>query len=306
MHHPDIHELTHNIELWTLGVYLIERQKHLHCLTEVEAQQAIHKLAAKAQQEIPENVLRQMHIVSIARGGFFVVGRLAYLLGCSRRQFVDDGESAVCIIDDCALTGKRFKETLRRFNGRDVWFCHLASPQLLKDAILKEETSVKGCISVINLELIAELEPEGFSGEERYINRSVAHVAFPWTEPSLPVQIDGKIIDGWRLLPPHKVLGNSAMLGLPPLAGALEPELQLGGKVVWRLLPDGGVRLYRAGDEGMVELHNLTAAVWCGCVGYRNRGAVFEWLMNTRNDFDLKVVEHLIDLLLARGLLIQI
>ncbi|MEM8863247.1 MAG: hypothetical protein AAGD96_33475 [Chloroflexota bacterium] len=235
-----------------------------------------------------------------------IAGKLAYALGLSKEKFEDDGKSAICIIDDCALTGKRFGETVKKHPGRDVWFCHLASSTMLRDAITKKETQVRGCIAVHDLDLIDQNELTDFAADGRYLNRSVAHVAFPWTEPGLPVNVNGYTIEGWRLLPPHKVLGNHAMLKLPVVQNAVEPEIQLADQVVWRLLPNEGVRLYRSGDESMVDLQNLAADVWRGCVGYRNKSAVFEWLMKTRNDFDRKAVESLIDLLLARGMLVQL
>lgn len=302
----DIFELKERIDLWSLGVTLAERQKRLHCLTDSEVELAVNQLASKMGANLSAELLSQCHVFPIARGGLFVAGRLAYLLGWGREQFEDDGVSPVCIVDDCALTGKRFKETLKKYAGREVWFCHLASAVPLRDAILKEESCVEGCMASIDLEMLDADDLNSFSAGGRYLNRAVAHIAFPWTEPGLPVSLNGKIIDGWRLLPPHQVLGNWSMLGLSPWASAIAPEMQLPPNVVWRLLPGGGVRLYKAGDDGMVELRALAADVWRGCVGYRNYPAVIEWLMKTQDNFDRKVVDGLIALLLARGVLVQI
>lgn len=306
MPHADINELKDRIDLWTLGVTLVDRQKRLRCLTDSGVERTVGALATKMRDDLSIEELARLHVVPIARGGLFVAGQLSYLLGWTREQFEDDGISPICVVDDCSLTGKRFRQTLKKNRGREVWFCHLASAEPLRDAILKEESSVKGCISAVNLELWDQNDLAGFSDIGRYLNRSVEHIAFPWTEPGFPVNLNGKIVDGWRLLPPHQVLGNWAMLKLPAHADAIIPNIQLANGVVWRVLFDGGVRLYKAGDDGMVDLKNLAADVWRGCVGYRNRDVAVEWLMKTRNDFDRKAVESMVDILLARGMLVQI
>ncbi len=299
----DIKILTDRTDLWALGLHLTELHKRVELFGPEQVSALVVQLAAQMKAEIPADLLSSMHVVAIPRGGLFVMGELSYALGWRREQFVDNGQSAVCIVDDCALTGKRFAETVWRFKGREIWFCTLASAVELRNAILKDKNlNVKGCLAAVDLALLGETGlPDG--DPDRYLNGSVEHVAFPWTEPSLPVTVpmSGGIQDGWHLLPPHKTLGNLALLELPLDKDRLKAEIEVPSGLVWRL--DGElVILFEPEGKQVYELSGLGAKVWKMCAGYQNRSTVLKHLKGE----NAKEVEELIDQCLANRLLVQI
>lgn len=273
----------------------------------MEVDALVQKLARQMQAEVPKKSLDNLRIVPIPRGGLFVAGQLAYRLNFKHEQFFDDGRSPVCIVDDCALTGKRFRQTLRRFDGRDVWFCHLVSAPELRTNILKSEPSLKGCIAAEDLAIRQKDLTEQMTAEDRYLNASVEHVAFPWTEPGLPVTVPftGEVEDGWRLLPPHLVLGNWSLLQILPQALRMKADIQSSSQVIWRLSA-AGILLYEESDQRLFEISGLAAQIWKGCAGYQSREMMINWLLAQHLAADVQEVAPIIDELVAKKLLIQL
>ena len=272
-----------------------------------QAQLAVRRLANKMQNEMPADLLHKVRIVPIPRGGLLVAGWLAYALDFSHDQFFDDGVSPVCLVDDCALTGKRFGQMLSRFNGRDVWFCHLVSAPELRHAILRKERSVRGCIAADDLSVEQQKVVEQIASEDRYLNKSVGPVIFPWTEPGLPVTVpfSGEVQDGWRLMPPHLVLGNLALLKLPPKVEIAPDDIQSSSHIVWRL-QESSILLYEGDGQKLFELSGLAADLWKGCSGFQNREMAIKWSQSVQKNVTVKEANFLINELLANKLLVQI
>ena len=259
------------------------------------------------QAVIPADLLANIRIMPIPRGGLLVAGWLAYALNIGHNQFFDDGISPICIVDDCSLTGKRFGQMISRFNGREVWFCHLASTSELRQAILKKEPSVQGCIAADDLFIEHSKVAEQIAAEDRYLNMSVGPVIFPWTEPGLPITVpfSNEVQDGWRLMPPHMVLGNLALLKLPSKVKAGSIDIQSTQHIVWRLI-ENGILLYEGRDQKLFELSGLAADVWKGCAGYQNREMATRWSRSMQKSVSVKEASLLIDKLVANKLLVQI
>ncbi len=179
----------------------------------------------------------------------------------------------------------------------------MASAAELREAICKDETiTVKECVSVVDLAVRNDV---GLADEDpdRYLNASVGHVAFPWTEPSLPVTVpvSGEVQNGWHLLPPHKTLGNLAELELPLALERLEGDIETPDGLIWRL-EDESVILFEPQSQQVFGLNGLGATVWKMCAGYRNRSMVKKQLPLK----DATKIEKLIDQCLANRLLVQI
>lgn len=256
---------------------------------------------------MPNGLMKRMHIVPIPRGGVIVAGWLAYALNASQTQFFDDGKSPVCLVDDCALTGKRFGQVLRRFRGRDVWFCHLASAPELRQAIVAQEPQVRGCLAADDLMVEKRDVSEQIPAQGRYLTMSVEPVVFPWTEPNVSVTVpfSDQVEDGWRLMPPHAVLGNLALLNLPPAAETLLVNIQASSQVVWRVC-DNELLLYEGRCRKLFELSGMAADLWKGCAGYQNRRKGAEWGRSKWKDETAEVAESIIDELVAKKLLVQL
>ncbi len=297
-----IKELIDRTDLWALGHHLHALKEGLEVYSFDQTEQMVRKLAVQMQERMSADLLSSIKVVVVPRGGLFVAGQLAYALNFRQDQFVDDGRSPICIVDDCCLTGKRFGETLSRFDKREVWFCHLASAPEVRSAILNREPQVKAVISVVDLPLRHD-SADQIVDESRYLNRSVAHVAFPWTEPGLPVVLpmSGLVEDGWRLMPPHATLGNLASLNLPINDTVQTYDIQAAETVVWRLDGDAVV-MFETTEQAVIELSGLAAQVWKGCAGYRNCEAVLSFLQAE----SAKNVKKMICKLVAKNLLVQI
>lgn len=295
-------ELSNRTDLWALGLHLFELQKDVNVLSGLRLEKEIKLLANKMKREIPADVLATCHVVMIPRGGLFVGAELSYLLNFKPEQFVDDGRSDICVIDDCSLTGKRFAETLRRFEGRQVWFCHLASAKELRDNILKKEYEVQACLAAFDLNLRQDDSVKEMVDSERYLNKPIQHIAFPWTEPGLPVVLpfSGQMEDGWHLLPPHTTKGNLAALTLPLVACITDFDIEVPRGVIWRLIGDQAI-LFEPEAQRVIELNGDTLQIWKLCAGLRNMQAVV-----AESNLQGADVLEIIDKLLAKRLLVQI
>ncbi|MFK7801919.1 MAG: hypothetical protein AB8G95_09825 [Anaerolineae bacterium] len=302
-----IQELSNRVDLWALGVHLGELKKKLKLFTPMQVDGLIQKLASQMLENVPEKTLRSMRIIPIPRGGHFVAGQLAYRLSLKHDQFFDDGNSPVCIVDDCALTGKRFGQVLRRFDGREVWFCHLVSASELRKAILENEPNVKRCIAADDLTIRQKDLGEQMAAENRYLNASVEHVAFPWTEPGMPVTVpfSDEVEDGWRLLPPHLVLGNWTLLQIPPCNQTVELDIQSSSQVIWRVSADG-ILLYEESRQRLFAVSGFAAEIWRGCAGYQSQEMATKWLLANHPSASLEEIALLIAELVGKKLLIRL
>lgn len=303
---PLIQEITDRPDLWALCVHLSALQQSVKRYSMEQAQLAVYSLASRMQAEMSADLLSTIRIVPIPRGGLLVAGRLAYALNLSYEQFFDDGVSPICVVDDCALTGKRFKQVLGRFEDRDIWFCHLASTSQLRRTILNEEPWVKGCIVADDLSIQNQAVAEQIPGEDRYLNVSVEPVIFPWTEPGLPVTVpfSDKVEDGWRLMAPHLVLGNWSLLKLPPKKTEIA-DIQSSSQIVWRLI-DKTILLYEGSSRKLFELTGVAADLWKSCAGYQSREIALQWSRSGQKGVTVEKANLLIDELLAKKLLVQI
>ena len=88
--------------------------------------------------------LHGLAYTGIPRGGLIVLGMLSYVLGLSRERLSQGAAhpGPLVVVDDCALTGRRFGEVLREHPGREVAFAHLYSHPDLRDAIRRRESRV--------------------------------------------------------------------------------------------------------------------------------------------------------------------
>ena len=90
--------------------------------------------------------------LAIPRGGLIVLGLLAYELGLSPAQLNHAGDAGgpTVIVDDCALTGLRFREVLADVAAPHVVFAHLYSAPELRHA-LEADLRIATVIAARNL-----------------------------------------------------------------------------------------------------------------------------------------------------------
>ena len=174
--------------------------------------------------------LSRCQFVALPRGGLFVLGMLAYLLDLRADQVGDAGtaefadasdDTPLVLVDDCALSGLRFAETLERVDPPSVVFAHLFSHPRLRAAIQERERRVVGCFAGEDLLDLGDelLYEDRAKWEERWHARSDGraywiglpeHVCFPWNEPDIAIwNAESEVEEApWRIVPPEYCLKN--------------------------------------------------------------------------------------------------
>lgn len=226
-----------------------------------DAEDLAGRLAARLRDTLAPEDLEKARFHPIPRGGWIVLGMLSYHLGPLTGG---DDSGPLVVVDDCALSGLRLRETLgalRRHPGGDrkgIVVAHLLSPPPLRRAVEEEEPRVLACLAGGDVEDRTEaLYPDPAAreawrrrwsdlagAEARYWLGMAELVTFPWNEPDRPFWNEalGRLEDGWRFVPPHRCLKTRADLvrGLPPVDPG-PPFWHLADGVVWG---DFGDRLW--------------------------------------------------------------
>jgi len=263
--------------------------KRLRYVTYEEAERVTRRLAERLESEIGRRELSRCRFAALPRGGLFVLGMLAYVLGLRADQIeasaaesgAENGGSRdgpLVLVDDCAFTGLRFVETVHRTAAPEVVFAHLFSHPDLRNAIERREERVRACIAGEDLTDLAEslLGADLEAWRERWRPRSgdaatwiglPEHLCFPWNEPDISVWNRAREAEEapWRLVPPEYCLKNR------PLEGSDGARLQEQGRSPGPLQPgdstlvaaldgeDGGV-LVADWRTGMAYLFSGVAA----------------------------------------------
>jgi hypothetical protein len=269
---------------------------------------------------------------------------LAYHLGLDRERLrpeSDDGQGRPrVLVDDCALSGLRLSQELRRLSGEGpVVVAHLYSPRELRQAVLDAEPRVTACVAAADLaDLTAQVLPVAEArsawrqrwrrrldearadapagrepgGARRYWLGVPELVSFAWNEPDRPFWNDqtGRVEDGWRFTPPHRCLKNRARLALdlPPEALRVErpgKDWRLAEGVVWGEF-DGVVWLLRGSDQEVFSLPDSAAVTWRALVVGAGEGGAAAALTAIYGIAAVQArgdVSALVDQLAAAGLL---
>jgi hypothetical protein len=198
-----------------------------------QVEQAVRDLAAGLRHSLGQRGVERAKFIALPRGGLIVLGLLAIELGLRHDQLTGAAEEPaklLVIVDDCALSGRRFGETLQELKNPRVIFAHLASCPELREAILAAEQRVVDCISALDLtdhvssQHSAEWRKSWLGrlqGHRYWIGRPDA-LAFPWGEPDRLIRTsdeeDAHL--AWRLAPPERCMKNAggSKTGLPRLS----------------------------------------------------------------------------------------
>src|SRR5687768_10417176 len=97
-------------------------------LTYEQAEAEAKSLAAALVAAFGRDEIKSFSYTAIPRGGLFVLGMLSYVLDLDRRvlQPRSSGEPLV-VVDDCSLSGARFRNFLQADEHPQVVFAHLYS-----------------------------------------------------------------------------------------------------------------------------------------------------------------------------------
>ena len=142
------------------------------------------------------------------------------------------------VVDDCALSGARFRQFIDKSENQRVIFAPLYSHPDLRTAIESRESRVLTCVSAQDLKDYGpeELKDEYPAWQERWHHRlegsrywvgQVDHVCFAWNEPDRVIwnPVTQQVETGWRVVPPELCLKNAPYLDSSRLQVRVQDEV---------------------------------------------------------------------------------
>lgn len=189
-----------------------------------EVTEAVENLAGSLKAACGTEIC-DFDFVAIPRGGIIVQGMLAYALDLKPERLGPSGDPGrpLVIVDDCALTGSRFRRFVTGVQQSRLVFAHICSTSELRAAMLAREPALCDCIAAIDLRDLAPerhgsqyLEWRAYLRErtldQRYWIGQPEDIAFPWNEPDHNFwnPKTGEMEWGWRLVPPEWCLKRGA------------------------------------------------------------------------------------------------
>lgn len=244
-----------------------------------QAERDCGALADRLVDRFGRQELSDFRFEALPRGGHIVLGMLSYVLGLGHRQLdaqvADDGRTVV-LVDDCALSGVRFRDVLRHHPAREIVLAPLYAAAPLRAAVEAVEPRVLACVSGRDLR---DLAPQRLGAQypawrDRWTARQRGeywigdpeHVCFSWNEPDIVLwnPVTDQAEDAWRVIPPERCLKNRTwpvsspprLTVLPVTPGALRPA----DDVVWAELEGQVVVAAASGDS--VLLGGVAADMW--------------------------------------------
>jgi hypothetical protein len=245
-----------------------------------QAQADCLRLASRLLDRFGSAARDEFHYVAIPRGGHIVLGMLAYALDLPADRLAPRASAQVplVVVDDCAVSGARFKGLLPELEGDAVIFAPLYSPAGLRDAIRAQEPRVLDCLSARDLEDEAPLRQGAGHAEwqesqrqsddgSRYWYGQYAPFGFAWNEPDVGFwnPATHRREKAWNLLPPELCLKNR--IGWDPDAARIQINADGPGPIVpgpGVLHADFGdtILLGEAGSGRSHALDDVAADMW--------------------------------------------
>ncbi len=183
------------------------------------AERVATRLAARLLKRLGAERLARATFTAIPRGGLLVLGMLAYLLDLRPEQLHHDPGVAcetLVVVDDCALSGVRFREFVQHVSAQTVVFSPLVAPEGLCLAIERSEPKLEACVCG---DYLQDLAPERFGreysawcetrreqqGVDPYWVGIPEYVAFAWNEPQTKYWNPeaSRFEPGWNVVPPR-------------------------------------------------------------------------------------------------------
>lgn len=206
------------------------------------AEEGCRILAALLLERFGEEGLKKCHFTVIPRGGYFILGLLAYILNLQPSQLAPKipKDATLIVVDDCAISGVRFQDFLKRSENQKIIFAPLYSHPELRESIKSREPRVVACISAHDL---ADYSSETEGGKDAYRERwrirypdnrywtgLPEYICFAWNEPDRPFwnRVSSKVECGWTILPHECCLKNGRsripVHVQPEAKGAIRPK----------------------------------------------------------------------------------
>jgi hypothetical protein len=261
-----------------LSVKLKQALDHLRYIDYHQAEKDCQKLADCLIQEIGTTELKDFCFAPIPRGGLIVMGMLAYLLDLSPNQLHPSPGRPLIIVDDCSISGFRFRQFLNSYPNDKIVFASLYAHPLLKEAIKTREPRVIMCLSARNFQDYASMycqddyenwysRCQRHSSDEIYWMGIPEHICFAWNEPDIGIwnPIAKEREHGWHVVPQSFCLKNRIKYQQPILTiqyqskakGVLKPDVDV---LVGELANQIVVANIKTGTN--ISLRRVAADMW--------------------------------------------
>jgi len=246
-------------------------------------------LASRILERFGEEGLKKCHFTAIPRGGYFILGLLAYILCLHPSQMESPipKNATLIVVDDCAISGARFRDYLKKCENERILFAPLYSHPDLRGSITKREHRVVACVSAHDLaDYSDEIEggKEAYNerwnirfGDDRYWIGLPEYICFAWNEPDRPFwnHVSGKIECGWTILPHEYCLKN----GPPRIQIYIQPDAQ--GPIkptdhVIFMMDGDSVFIGNLDSKESYHLDGVGADIWWGIIECGNRQGVMK------------------------------
>jgi hypothetical protein len=180
--------------------------------------------------------IRRADFTAIPHGGFIVLDHISPLLALKPEQLNASGDPdrLLVIVDDCAISGLRFKQFLKSCASRRIVFAHLYSPPALRAAIEAQEPRILACVSTEDLREVSQRVPpeheqrrrERIERGECYWIGSTEALCFPWNEPdrSFWNPVTSRQERAWKIVPPEFCSKNHPAPETTPIPIQIQPE----------------------------------------------------------------------------------
>ncbi len=241
--------------------------------------QACEKLAHGLTQKFSPAEIQHFRFLGIPRGGLIVLGILAYLLHLNAEQFHSptDPETPIVIVDDCALSGGRFTESLAEFPDNPILFAPLFAHPDLRAAIA-QTPNVLTCLSGEDLqdhghsnlgETYQTWQAENINRLEgkRFWLGQPDYICFPWNEPDHLLWNPAlqSLEKAWRILPGDLCLKNRPEIHHSPIPVQIQHDSQGGfhphPDVIWMQTEDS-VILGNLQTQQTFALEGVAGDIW--------------------------------------------
>jgi hypothetical protein len=240
--------------------------------------------AQRLSDRLGRETLDDAHFVGIPRGGLVISGMLSYALDLSHAQIgrSSSDDDPLVVVDDCALTGSRFRRFLQQYPDREIIFAPLYAHPELCVSIEHDEPRVTACVNARDLH---DYGPEELGddysewkaqwrerhADKRYWIGRTEHLCFPWGEADTATwnPYHERVEQGLSVVPPEYSLKTRPGTGAsqrqapnsvqvqPTPAGPLRPATTV-------LFGEVGDHTIVANPEAdvCVELGGTAASMW--------------------------------------------
>jgi hypothetical protein len=183
-----------------------------------------------------EQEISNAFFTAIPRGGFIVLDHLTSMLALDFKQLhpSNNPDQLTVVVDDCAISGLRFKQFIDGCPSRRIVFAHLYSHPDLRAAIEARESRVVACVSAEDLREVSKTVPpeheqrrrERIERGECYWIGSTEALCFPWNEPdrSFWNPATGRQERAWKIVPPELCGKNHPAPGTTLIPIQIQPE----------------------------------------------------------------------------------